>query len=434
MSNKYRGKNNVFLFDVMANDIMNDNHFCTIHDRLYMWYNGRYITTDIQKKIIAMANMLDSSVSKANAVAVYDKICMYADQGVFTNFKEVDQYRIAFNNGVLDLRDMHFETGLLQQYAIVNKIPYNYNPKAEDQPQIRKMFNELADGNKKIEKVLYEIVGYPMLVNTKLKTAFFLYGSGNCGKSSFMELIQYIYGSKNCTSFQINELNQRFNKALCCNRLLNFSDDIDASFIREPGFLKRLIGGMPDMQVENKGETGYQAAFYSKLIMSMNDFFKIKIDGDDTAYKLRFNIIEFKHEFESNPNYSDWAKENLYTDEAIEWLLYEAAKAIHEVIVIDPKTGKSKGFSYKDDKLVEAFLENSTPLVGEALKMTLDDWNYYYDARRWFDDIKDIYGAQASWSTFMEHFNKRSEKFRIKRTQVKDHNGRRKDKYVVEER
>ena len=399
---------------------MNEYIFCTINDTPYIWWEGKY-TPDVQDKVNLIGIMLDPTTTKTNRNEVYNTIVGF--KSTFRKFAEVDKYKIAFENGVLDLRTLKFETELLQQYAVCNKIPWNYNPDAEDQPQVREQIKKWADNDENTERLLYQLIGYPMLVNCNLRTMFLLHGSAQGGKTKFVEYIEYIYGPENYGTFDIDEINRRFNKAQICGKLFNYSDDIDAGYIEKPNFLKRLISGITSMQVENKGKDGYKSPFYAKLIMSMNEFPKIKMDSDVTAWRSRFNIIHFKHKFELNPLYDEWEKENLKTQEAVEWLLQQCTKAIHDAII----DGR---FCYNDTEQFNDFLENNSPLMYEAINMTLDDWKEYPDPKWWFEKVSRDYGVQMKWNTFMNTFNKQNNVLQIYASTEKANDGINKQKKV----
>ncbi len=417
--NNYRGEHNQFLHYVMAKDIIDQYDFCTINDTIHIWWDGKY-TPDVQDKINLLGTKLDPTTTKANRTEVYNTVVCF--KSTFRKFAQVDPYKIAFLNGILDLRSLEFYTDDLQQFAVCNRIPWNYNPEAEDQPQVCEQIKKWADYDENVEKLLYQLFGYPMLVNCNLRTMFLLHGSAQGGKTKFVEYMEYVYGAENYSTFDIDEVNQRFNKAQICGKLFNYSDDIDAGYIEKPNFLKRLISGITSMQVENKGKDGYKAPFYAKLIMSMNEFPKIKMDSDITAWQSRFNIIHFKHKFEKNPHYDAWEKENLKTQEAIEWLLQQVVVAINEAIT-------NGEFCCNDTTQFNNFLENNAPFMYEALNKTLDDWKEYSDIRKWFRGASDEYGSQMAFKTFMNTFNKQSEDLEIYRTK-KDN----KSVYIVREK
>ena len=403
---KYRDHHNKFLHYEMARDIIEQYDFCTINDTPYIWWDGKYIP-DVQDMINLIGIKLDPTTTKANRTEVYNTVVGFKSS--FKKFAQVDPYKIAFMNGILDLRTLEFYTDDLQQFAVCNRIPWNYNPDVEDQQQVREQIKKWADYDEKVEKLLYQLIGYPMLINCNLRTMFLLHGSAQCGKTKFLEYIEYLYGVENYSTFDIDEVNRRFNKAQICGKLFNYSDDIDAGYIEKPNFLKRLISGMTTMQVENKGKDGYKAPFYAKLIMSMNEFPKMKMDSDVSAWESRLNIIHFKHKFEKNPHYDVWEQENLKTQEAVEWLLQQSAIAIHEAI-------ECGDFCHNDTSQFDSFIENNAPFMYEALSMTLYDWNKYRTVKTWYKDKVEEYGTQIAFQTFVRQFNKLSDTLEIKRT------------------
>ena len=399
---------------MMAKDIVEQYEFCVINDTIYIWWDGKYVP-DVQDIINLLGIKLDPSTTKTNRTEVYNTIVGF--KSTFRKFAQVDPYKIAFMNGVLDLRTLDFYKDNLQEFAVCNRIPWNYNINVEAQPQVQEQIKKWADYDENVEALLYQLIGYPMLVNCNLRTMFLLHGSAQGGKTKFVEYIEYLYGVENYSTFDIDEVNRRFNKAQICGKLFNYSDDIDAGYIEKPNFLKRLISGVTTMQVENKGKDGYKAPFYAKLIMSMNDFPKIKLDSDITAWQSRFNIIHFKHKFEKNPNYDVWEQENLKTQNAVEWLLVQSVKAINTAI-------KDGEFCYNDNTQFSNFLENNTPFMYEALNKTLDDWNEYNSIKTWFNSAVLEYGVQMAFKTFVSTFNKLSDKLEIHKSSTMEHGAR----------
>lgn len=412
--NKYRGENNKFLHYIMAKDIVEQYEFCVINDTIYIWWDGKYVP-DIQDKINLLGIKLDPSTTKTNRTEVYNTIVGF--KSTFRKFAQVDPYKIAFMNGVLDLRTLELYKDNLQEFAVCNRIPWNYNINVEAQPQVQEQIKKWADYDENVEALLYQLIGYPMLVNCNLRTMFLLHGSAQGGKTKFVEYIEYLYGVENYSTFDIDEVNRRFNKAQICGKLFNYSDDIDAGYIEKPNFLKRLISGVTTMQVENKGKDGYKAPFYAKLIMSMNDFPKIKLDSDITAWQSRFNIIHFKHKFEKNPNYDVWEQENLKTQNAVEWLLVQSVKAINTAI-------KDGEFCYNDSTQFSNFLENNTPFMYEAMSKTLSEWNEYNNVKTWFNSAVLEYGVQMAFKTFVSTFNKLSNNLEIHKSSTMEHGAR----------
>lgn len=430
---KYRGMRDKFLSTEMAQDIMNEYHFCRINGTLHIW-DGKKYTPDVEELIGDIAFELDSSTNETHWKDVYTKIKKLSkrDKNI-TEFDNVDPYRIAFENGVLELTELKFEsneTGEPWRYAICNVIPRNYNPDAKEVPEVVATIKQWANNEDDVERLLWEVIGFPMLVDCNLKTIFFLYGEGDCGKTTFVKYMQKLYGSSNFTTFDIDDIDDRFNRATSCNKLFNFGDEINAGYIPKPNYLKRLSSGQT-MQVENKGKDGYQALFYSKLIFAMNELPKINVEGNMNAWE-RINIINFKNQFEKNPLYDKTVGAKLYTDEAFEYVLQRAAKSIHNVI--------NKGyFDHRDPEMWDEFMGNNVPMLWDALKMTIDNWNVYKrngeekpDPQRWFESVKGYYKGKTPWMKFAKQFNKFSDNFHIRRTSVKKGKIEKQNVWVIE--
>lgn len=425
MLGDYRNpKSGAFLHYKLAGDLIADYPCININGSIAIW-DGNSYTFEVLEFVRMKVTEYDATTTKTNRKEVYNTIVDNAYS--YPRFAEVDKYRIAFNNGVLNLNTLEFERGLHPEYAILNYLPHDYIEDVEEQKEVKNWLMNLADNDERVYNLLLQLVGYPMLVNCNLRTAFMLMGKAQGGKTKFVEHIQFLYGNKNYTTFDIAEINNRFNKAIGCGKLFNYSDDIDAGYIEKPNFLKRLISGLSLMQVEKKGIDGYSLPYYAKIIMSMNEFPKIKLDSDITAWKSRLNIINFKHKFDKNPRYDEWAEKTLRNPMAISWLIKVAVQAINKAV--------EKGeFCYYDDELFNKFIENINPILMKALEMTLDDWQEVYDVKVWYDDQKSLNESKTSFNAFMKMFNSVSTTKEIRPTTKQSITGKKIYLYKVREK
>ena len=400
---KYRTEQGKFLHYLVAEDMTKDNPCININGSIAIW-DGYAYTFDVLEFVRTRIKGFDKETTKRDRIEVYNTIVDNIYD--YPKFTQVDKYRIAFNNGILNISTLEFNEGTHQEYAILNHIPHDYVENVDEQPEVKQWIMNLADNDERVYKLLLQLIGYPMLVNCNLRTAFMLMGKAQGGKTKFMEHVQYIYGNKNYTTFDIDEINSRFNRVQTCGKLFNYSDDIDSGYIEKPNFLKRLISGLSLMQVEKKGVDGYGLPFYAKIIMSMNEFPKIKLDSDITAWQSRLNIINFKHKFEKNPKYEEWVEAKLKTPNAISWLIQESVKAINEAV-------EDGGFCYYDNEAFDRFIENINPILSKALEMKLDDWKEIYDIKQWYDEQKELTSSKTSFNAFMNMFNHVSTRLEI---------------------
>ena len=407
---EYRNpKSGAFLHAKLAKDLVHDYPCININGAVAIW-DGNAYTFNVLEFVRLKVPEYDDATTKTNRTEVYNTI---ADSAyMYPKYTEVDKYRIAFNNGVLNVNTLEFEEGTHPEYAILNHLPHDYIEDADEQPEVKNWLMTLADNDENVYNLLLQLIGYPMLINCNLRTAFMLMGKAQGGKTKFVEHMEFLYNSKNYTTFDVSEINARFNKVLGCGKLFNYSDDIDAGYIEKPNFLKRLISGLSLMQVEKKGIDGYGLPYYAKLIMSMNEFPKIKLDSDITAWKSRLNIINFKHKFGKNPRYDEWAEKTLRNPLAISWLIKEAALAINKAV-------DAGEFCYYDEELFNKFIENINPILVSALDMSLDEWKEVSDVKAWYDDQRRLNESKTSFSAFMKMFNSVATTLEIYRTRKK---------------
>ena len=406
---KYRTEQGRFLHYLVAEDMTKDNPCINVNGSIAIW-DGYAYTFDVLDFVRTRIKEFDKETTKRDRIEVYNTIVDNIYD--YPKFTQVDKYRIAFNNGVLNINTLEFKEGVHREYAILNHIPHDYVENVEEQQDVKQWLMNLADNDERVYKLLLQLIGYPMLVNCNLRTAFMLMGKAQGGKTKFMEHVQYIYGNKNYSTFDIDEINSRFNRVQTCGKLFNYSDDIDSGYIEKPNFLKRLISGLSLMQVEKKGVDGYGLPFYAKIIMSMNEFPKIKLDSDITAWRSRLNIINFKHKFEKNPKYDEWVESTLRTPNAISWLITESVKAINEAV-------EDGNFCYCDMESFNKFIENINPILSKSLEMTLDDWKEIYNIKQWYDEQKELTSSKTSFNAFMKTFNQVSTTLEIYRGRQK---------------
>jgi len=113
---------------------------------------------------------------------------------------EFDHDTMLFNcaNGTLDLR-----TGKLREHRredfIANLSPVEYHPGAEC-PVWLKFLRDITNGNAELMGYLQRCVGYSLTGETKEEVLFLLYGSGNNGKTKFIEAVRYLLGTYAQTS------------------------------------------------------------------------------------------------------------------------------------------------------------------------------------------------------------------------------------------
>ncbi|MDE5768025.1 MAG: hypothetical protein K2H82_01425 [Oscillospiraceae bacterium] len=100
---------------------------------------------------------------------------------------------IGVRNGILDLR-----TGKLKPHDknafLTKQIALDYHPDAPKPALWLKFLDDIFQSDQELIRYIQKAIGYSLTGSTQEQCAFFLYGTGNNGKSTFLELIRSIMG------------------------------------------------------------------------------------------------------------------------------------------------------------------------------------------------------------------------------------------------
>lgn len=204
---------------------------------------------------------------------------------------------IGVKNGIVDLK-----TGQLyphdREAFITKQCPVAYHPDAPF-PQLWVQFlSDIFDGDKYMIDYIQKCVGYSLSGSTAEQCAFFLYGTGRNGKSTFLEIVRWILGDY-ATNIQPQTImvNPKSGNAPSSDiarlkgaRLVTSVEPNEGMRLDE-GLLKQLTGN--DTVTARKmysDEFEFKPEF--KLWMAMN--YKPFIRGTDTGIWRRIHLIPFE--------------------------------------------------------------------------------------------------------------------------------------------
>lgn len=142
-----------------------------------------------QRQALIKHGLTSESVSRITAMLTL------AQSELPINADHLDQDPMLLNvqNGTIDLR-----TGQLQEHRrkdfITNLCPIEYDPEAQC-PVFMKFLADVTRGDTKLAGYLQRCVGYSLTGDTKEEVLFLLYGTGQNGKSKFLETVRYVLGT-----------------------------------------------------------------------------------------------------------------------------------------------------------------------------------------------------------------------------------------------
>lgn len=176
--------------------------------------------------------------------------------------------RIVFSNGTFHFKDMRLHKHSPKNRAIA-RLPVNYDETAEC-PTFERFISQMADGNKNLEKTLYEICGYVAVGSKKANKLVILVSSGGSGKSVFIKVLELLAGKKYTSHLSIADINnaqKAFNRMKLLDSRLNVIHELDAKENLNSIFganVKKIVSG-EEISAEKK--FGDFIEFLSKISM-----------------------------------------------------------------------------------------------------------------------------------------------------------------------
>ena len=195
-------------------------------------------------------------------------------------------------NGVLDLTgERARKVDHDPQVPFVTRLPVVYDP-AQDCPRVRAFLKEVLP-DERWRLVIQEMFGYCLKPGNPFKTAFFLVGPPDCGKSTLLEVLRGLLGPENTATIALQALaDNRFSAAGLFGTLANIYTDLSPKLIKDAGLFKMLTGGSDRVPAEKKFQQPFSFVNPAKLIFSANTM--PAVPWGDEAFFRRWAVVEFE--------------------------------------------------------------------------------------------------------------------------------------------
>lgn len=192
---------------------------------------------------------------------------------------------INFENGLLNIDTLVLSEHSPEVYSTI-QIPCSWNNKAGNCTQFAAYLDTLANGDSETKVFLWQYIGL-IISNIPAytsKSALFLCGAGNTGKSQLLELMAKLVGSENYSSIDLQELEQRFGTGHIWRKRLVGAPDMSYQKIDEMKVFKKLTGG-DRITFEYKGKDKFTDTYKGALLFCCNDLPKFGGDKGEHVYK-----------------------------------------------------------------------------------------------------------------------------------------------------
>jgi len=270
--------------------------------------------------------------------------------------QKYSQY-IALENGIYNIETGELEPGDPDKF-LVNQCPVEYDEDA-DCPNIKEFLTDIVREEDIV--ALQEMMGYALLADQPFEKAWMLLGSGENGKSTFLNLLTKLIGEENVVSPSLHRLmNNKYARATLYGKLANINADLSEKALQHTGIFKQLTGG-DQIQAEEKYKPSFEFWNTATLIYAANKLPKTRDTTD--AFFRRWIIIEFPYKFTDNPddNHKDKdprIEQQLYQDEELSGLLNFALTGLERVL----EQGGFSDTQHMDD-IKQEWLRRTNPLM-----------------------------------------------------------------------
>ncbi len=259
----------------------------------YIYKNGVFslISDDEIKGIIKryITDYNQTSLKMRDVDEVFKNICC---DSVFHDVEELnaDENIINFENGLLYLDTMELKAHTPAVLSTI-QIACKWNPFAAATPVFNEFMQTLTDGNKEVQHYLMQFIG-AIISNVRgyrMKSALFMVGAGNTGKSQLKGLVEKLIGERNCSPCNLKDLEERFGTSDLYGKRLIGSSDMSFMTVKELKTFKSITGG-DSITVEFKGRDTFQYVYKGLVWFCTNQLPRFGGDRGDHVYD-RISIV-----------------------------------------------------------------------------------------------------------------------------------------------
>lgn len=332
----YTNNEGKFRAELLGRDIEEDYDFVTLQDsgQIMVFQDGwwkPYGKTIIEEEATQRLGQ-EFMKNRLSGVVKYIQTNNFVKRENFQPPKRM----VNVQNGVYNLEEDALEEHN-PEHNFTFRIDYPYIKDAEC-PEIDDFLSEVT-GSEEDKETLYEIIAYSLLPSNPLNKAAMLAGSGDNGKTVFLEIVKELLGQENVVNKKIQDLQRAFDAHSLYGKLAMIDDDLPPTKIKDPSMFKKLTGGS-DIGAEVKFGDHYDFQPFAFPMFAAN---QIPPSEDEShGFFRRWVIVDFPYQFKNNPNPEDeWQKqaepreelvERLTSPSEMEGLLRKSIEKLEEIL------------------------------------------------------------------------------------------------------
>ncbi len=339
-----------------ANKFVKENGIYYTKEKIWWWWDKKQYCWEMVDEIDVM-NIVDQAINnqpKTIQQNVKNQILEALKRKSRLNKpKEPKKTWIQFKNKIADLEEKKtFEA--TKEYFFVNPIPWNLG-ETFDTPEIDKLFEEWV-GEKNVLN-LHEIIAFCLSPEYFIKELFVLIGSGNNGKSKYVNIIEKLLGPRNCCSTDLDLITKNsFETSKIYKKLIATMGETNFNTLKNTSLLKRLTGS-DTIGAQFKNKDSFDYINYAKLIICTNSL--PKTEDRTKGFYSRWRIIDFPNEFDNKQDVLSRIPEQEYENLSFKCLnLLRGLRKRREFLDNQTNEHKERKYEEKSNPLKKFLKEN----------------------------------------------------------------------------
>lgn len=354
-------------YNNIADDLRNKEHVLSYKKTLFRYKDGVYTEDEGYLDSLIVSSLIKRGIEAKDKVTIAAaQVRHYLTYGKVETEYPFNIYpdAVPVRNGILKINFLTGETELLPfspEYRFNYRLNVSFD-KSADGTMILKYLESLGtDIDILVQIPAHAILG---MLGRVYKKAYFLQGSKNSGKSTYIDLItRHLFGISVCSSVTLQALLfDRFRLAELDGKIVNAYSDLSDQKLRDIGLFKTLTGG--DLfTVERKHRDPYQMRNKALLLFSANKYPKITT-GDD-AFWDRWIALEFNKIFTIDTTFADRTFTDVNLSGFLNLVLIETQEIIKDgkIKVTDSVENKWLNDASSCHRFIHEHLERSTGAV-----------------------------------------------------------------------
>jgi len=289
--------------DKIADLILDENHILSYKDTLFIYRDGFYRPEPetVEDKVVYVLNEICKGDNSDNIDRKKGDVLTQIRTKSRVHVYPFNDYKNALPvvNGIL-IFDFENETcELIDHDPDIYKFNYQV-PVKYDETVKNSVIHDMLNGYTENPSELIQIPAQGFMQTMghgPYKRAYLIHGEKNSGKTTFVEMLEYLVGDDCFCDVSLDKLNQRFQIASIEGKVLNMHDDMGYFTLNDTGMFKTLTGRRKH-DIERKGVQPYTATLDGVHVFTTNmpAKFDARVKADE-AFWERWAFITFNQKF-----------------------------------------------------------------------------------------------------------------------------------------